>query len=72
MLVLTRKVNEKIVLKVPPSDVEQTIVIMLCRLVDERGALAKHDAQKARIGIEAPLPVVIYREELDCESREGI
>ncbi len=53
MLVLARRVNESIMLTVPPSDTEIQIRVTV---VDRRQG-------KARIGIQAPPEVRIAREE---------
>ena len=58
MLVLTRHPDERIVIKVPPSNVEQKIIVQLCRLETDR----------VRLGFDAPVDIEILREELSCPS----
>lgn len=54
MLVLSRKLLEKIILDVPPSSATQRIVVTVVDI----------DRGKIRLGIEAPRDVPIYRTEL--------
>lgn len=56
MLVLSRKKDEKVVLKVPGS---KDIVITVVRI---------DNSNRVRLGIEADESVVILRSELDTES----
>ena len=55
MLVLSRKVDERIVITVPPSDKPTQIIITA---VEFRG-------DKVRIGIDAPSDVLVLRDELE-------
>lgn len=54
MLVLKRKVSEKIVIQVPPSDQIQVITIMV---VESR-------PDSSRLGIQAPPKTAVHREEV--------
>lgn len=54
MLVLKRRRGEQIFITVPPSSVEQKIVLTQCSIDAPRGA--------ASIGIEAPLNILISRD----------
>jgi len=56
MLVLSRKVNERIIIDV--GDVE--IIVCVCKMTRNR----------ARIGIEAPLSVRIQREEIHNKEKK--
>ena len=54
MLVLSRKLNESIIVDVPPSNQTTRIVIMACKL----------EPHQVRLGIEAPRSTTVAREEL--------
>lgn len=54
MLVISRAREERFVIKVPPSDREQVIVVQVC---DVRG-------DKVRLGIAADRSIKVLREEL--------
>ena len=54
MLCLGRKEQEQVILIVPPSDVEQTIEVMVVRITSDN----------VRLGFQADKEVEIYREEL--------
>lgn len=54
MLVVSRRVGESIIMKVPPSSTETFVKIMV---VGKRLNIA-------RIGVEAPIEVTIHREEV--------
>lgn len=55
MLVLSRHEAERIVVSVPHQDGTSTRIVVV--LIECQG-------NKAKIGIDAPRPVIIYREEL--------
>ena len=55
MLVLTRKLEERIRFKIPPSITPQTIEVVVSRI----------SSDKVRLGCEADDDVVILRAELD-------
>lgn len=62
MLVLSRNVEESIIITVPPSDKTTTITVLQ---VDIRG-------NKSRLGIEAPKLVTVHRSEVqDSIERLG-
>lgn len=54
MLILSRKANEGITIKVPPSDKEQLIKLVVTKI---RG-------DKTRIGISADRSVLVHRDEV--------
>lgn len=54
MLALTRKISETVVLTIPPSNTETKVIVKVVMA----------DAQKVRLGFEAPREVIIVREEL--------
>jgi carbon storage regulator CsrA len=72
MLVLTRKKSEGIAIKVPPSNVEQTIHVMV---VDVRSA-EDVMSRKVRLGFEAEAEVSIWRDEvwedIERETKSGV
>lgn len=59
MLVLSRAVEEAIVLKIAPSPTETTVLVVVTGL----------KGRETLIGIEAPRSVRIFREELDERGR---
>jgi carbon storage regulator CsrA len=59
MLVLTRKTNESVVLRVPASTAPTEIVVLLVEV----------QKTKCRIGFAAPLEVTVARSELPAGGR---
>ena len=64
MLVLSRLVNQEVVIVVPPSDEEKRISVRLCEI---------RDGEKARLGFTADADVEINRweiqEEIDAANK---
>jgi carbon storage regulator CsrA len=61
MLVLSRNLNERIVITVPPSTSEQMIEVTLVDLRKDR----------AKIGFEADRSIVIHRQEVQSRIDRG-
>lgn len=63
MLCLGRKVNESVILDIPPSTEARQVVVMICGM--------RHRGTQVRLGIEASKEINIYRHELK-EAKDAI
>ena len=59
MLVLSRIINERITIRVPPSSSEQVITVMVCDILTNKGVNLV-----AKIGIDAPKVMDISRDDM--------
>lgn len=58
MLILARKLNEKVVLEIPASTQPTEVVVCISDIIPRRGGGV------VRIGFEAPVDILVWRKEL--------